>query len=167
MNLPIYQIIHVKSAQLEDVVDLLDRDMNLRRPVALLLKSLSPDEQREVIGLVENWFETHNVSWHFPYPVFCVADHGDAIAHMSVVAELSELPRFYQQKDVKVTVKETQVLERNRLLQQEITNAGPHVMADVGREYGSAHRWVWELARETDFYQSLLRRLRAKGRANG
>lgn len=162
MNLPIYQIINVKSAQLEDIAALLHEDLNLRRPVAYVLKTLGLDEQREVIGVIENWFETHQASWRFPYPVFIVSNYSDAIGHMPVFEDVTQLPRFYNQKDVKVTVKETQVLERNRLLQQEIKNADSHVMANVVREYGLNHKKIWYLANEAHFYEQLLTKLRAR-----
>ena len=162
MNLPIYQIINVKSAQLEDIAALLHEDLNLRRPVAYVLKTLSLDEQREMIGVIENWFETHQVSWRYPYPVFIVSDYSDAIGHMPVFTDVTRLPRFYNQKDVKVTVKETQVLERNRLLQQEIKNADSHETAEVLKAYGINHKKIWYLAKEAHFYEQLLKKLRAK-----
>ncbi len=167
MNLPIYQIINVKSAQLEDIAALLHEDLNLRRPVAYVLKTLNLDEQREVIGVIENWFETHQASWRYPYPVFIVSDYSDAIGHMPVFTEVAHLPRFYNQKDVKVTLKETQVLERNRLLQQEIKNADGHLMAEVVRDYGINHKKIWYLVKEASFYEHLLKKLRVKEDANG
>jgi acyl-CoA synthetase (NDP forming) len=162
MNLPIYQIINVKSAQLEDIAAILHEDLNLRRPVAYVLKTLNLDEQREVIGVIENWFETHQASWRYPYPVFIISDYSDAIGHMPVFTDVTHLPRFYNQKDVKVTVKETQVLERNRLLQQEIKNADSHEMAEVIKEYGINHKKIWYLVKEASFYEQLLKKLRAK-----
>jgi hypothetical protein len=162
MNLPIYQIIYVKSAQLEDIAALLHEDLNLRRPIAYVLKTLSLDEQREVIGVIDNWFETHQASWRYPYPVYIVSDYSDAIGHLPVFAEIAQLPKFYNQKDVKVTVKETQVLERNRLLQQEIKNADAHQVADVVRTYGVNHKKIWYLVKEANFYEQLLIKLRTR-----
>jgi hypothetical protein len=167
MNLPIYQLIHFKSADLEELTLHLNEDMNLRRPVALVLKALSLDQQREVIGLVENWFETHEASWRYPYPIFFVSDFSEAIGHMPVVSAVAALPKFYTQKDVKVTVKESQVLDKNRLLQQEIKNADTHSMAQVIENYGINHKKIWYLVREGDFLARVLERLKAQGARRG
>ncbi|MFP5492946.1 MAG: hypothetical protein ACLGG0_15700 [Bacteriovoracia bacterium] len=167
MNLPIYQIINVKNADLIEIAKLLHEDMNLRRPVVFVVKTLSLDEQREVIGVIGNWFDTHLASWRYPYPVFFVSDLAEAVGFIPIVAEMSALPKFYNQKDTKVTVKESQVLDRNRLLQQEIKNADPHQMAEVVREYGINHKKIWYLVKEGAFYSELLQRLRAKEKVDG
>lgn len=167
MNLPIYQIINVKNADLIEIAKLLHEDINLRRPVAFVVKTLTLDEQREVIGVIGNWFDTHSASWRYPYPVFFVSDLAEAVGFIPIVAEIAILPKFYNQKDTKVTVKESQVLDRNRLLQQEIKNADPHQMAEVVREYGINHKKIWYLVKEGAFYSDLLNRLRAKEKADG
>jgi hypothetical protein len=167
MNLPIYQIITVKNANLIEIAKLLHEDMNLRRPVAFNVKSLSLDEQRDVIGVVGNWFDTHQASWRFPYPVYFVSDLAEGVGYIPIVSEISALPKFYNQKDNKVTVKESQVLDRNRLLQQEIKNADPHQMAEVVREFGINHKKIWYLVQEGVFYSELIKRLRAKEKVDG
>lgn len=167
MNLPIYQIIHIKNADLIDMAAMLHVDMNLHRPVAFVLKTLSLDEQRELIGVIGNWFETHQASCGHPYPVYLVADVAEAVSVVPIVAELSRLPRFFQQKDNKVTVKEAQVLDRNHLLQREIKNTDPHAVTETLRAYGLNHKRIWFLAQETAFYESILKRLRDQEKKRG
>jgi len=152
MNLPIYQMVVIKNADLIELSRHLSEDMNLTRPVAFNVKALSLDEQREVIGVIGNWFETHQASWRYPYPVYFVADVPEAIGFIPVVSRVEELPRFFVQKDSKITVKEAQVIDRNHLLQQEIKNADPHQMASVVQSYGANHKKIFYLAAETQFY---------------
>ncbi len=167
MNLPIYQIINVKSADLIEIAELLHEDLNLRRPVAFVLKTLSLDDQREVVGVVGNWYETHQASWRYPYPVYFVSDLAEAVGHIPIVNDTSALPRFFHQKDAKITVKESQMLDRNRLLQQEVKNADPHQMAEVVREFGINHKKIWYLVREGEFYSKILTKLRQREKQNG
>ena len=72
MSLPIYQHVNVKAIQLEDLKNFLSEDMNTRHPVALNLKPLDLEQQREIIGLIENYFSINNISFMagVSYPVF-------------------------------------------------------------------------------------------------
>lgn len=167
MNLPIYQILHVKNADLVEMAAMLQEGLNLHRPVALVVKSLGPDEQRELVDVIGNWFQTHQASWRFPYPVYIVSDVPEAVSRIPIVAELGQLPRFFQQKDAKITVKEAQVIDRNYLLQREIKNTDAHALAETLRNYGMNHKRIWFLAQETAFLESLLKRLRDKEKPRG
>lgn len=160
MNLPIYQLVQVKNADLIKVSELLSEDINLRRPVAFVVNSLNLDEQREVIGVIENWFETHQASWRFPYPVYIVSDLTEAVGHIPVVKEPKGLPKFFNVKETKITIKESQVLDRNKLIQQEIKNSDPHLMTSVLQDYGINHKKIWYLVNEGFYYEYLLNRLK-------
>jgi hypothetical protein len=167
MNLPIYQQIHIKNADLVQVSEQLYEDMNLHRPVVFVLSSLSIDEQREVIGILNNWFDTHQASWRYPYPVYIISTLTAAVSLIPVVSQLSDLPKFFHSKETKITVKESQILDRNRLLQQEIKNSDPHQMTQVMNEYGIDHKKIWFLVNESSFYEHLWTKLNAKRRSNG
>lgn len=166
MGLPIYQHINVRTIQLEDLKNLLQKEMNSRHPVALNLKHLDLDQQREMIGLIENYFATSNLSFKFPYPVYLVMDHEKTITQMPSVKNLEELPRFFAQKESKMNVKESHLLERNKLLQQEISNVNPEEAHEEIRRYADLHRKVFELEKERLFYRSILNYL-VKGNKNG
>lgn len=162
MNLPIYQIINVRSSQVEDVLAVLHVDMNLRRPVVLTCKGLDRDQQREVIGLIENWFSEGRSSCRFPYPVYIVADHGEALGQVPVVADVAALPKFFNQKELNTNVKEGQIIDRSRLLQQEIRNVDPILASDALRRYGLHHKKIWYLVKEAAFYEEILEKLKKK-----
>lgn len=167
MNLPIYQLVKVESAELEHVTAALRPDMNLRAPVALLLKHMAPDQQREVIGLVENWFAESSVSWRFPYAVYLVSDHGEALGRIPVVSEVSALPRFFAQKEGKTSVREGEVAHGNRLLQQQLRNTDV-AKVDAGLAgYAAHHRELWALSNEAEFYRGILRVLSKRRGAHG
>lgn len=162
MNLPIYQIINIRSAQFEDVLSVLTSEMNLRRPVALVCKNMDRDQQREVIGYVENWFSESDSSYNFPYPVYVVADYGEAIGRVSVVTDVASLPRFFAQKELNTNVKESQIVDRNWLLQQSIRNADPKQTNETLKHYGLLHKKIWFLVKEAAFYEEILTKLKKK-----
>jgi hypothetical protein len=166
MSLPIYQHINVRTIQLEDLKNYLHRDMNAKHPVALNLKHLDLDQQREMVGLVENFFSTNNLSFKFPYPIYLVMDQDKTITRMPTVKTTEELPRFFNQKDTKMNVKESHLLGRNKLLQQEIKNSDAESVHENIQSYGNMHRKVFELEKERLFYRSVLNRL-VKASKNG
>ena len=166
MSLPIYQHINIRTFQLDDLKNFLHREMNLKHPVAINIKHLEFDQQHEVVGLIENFFETNNLSYKFPYPIYLVMDHQKTITQMPSVSSLEELPKFFNQKESKMNVKESHLIGRNRLLQQEIKNADTEVIQTNIDKYGSIHRRVYEMEKERLFYRSILNRI-VKAMKNG
>ncbi len=160
MSLPVYQVIQVKTSSLEDLSELLKKDMNLRHPVVLNLLALDLDSQREFIGLIENFFVSENISFKFPYGVYLVSIHEPSISLMPIVSSMDRLPKFFQQKEGRMNVKESHLAGRNKLLQQEVANADSALHQSEVRSYALFHRRIFELEKERDFCLDLLNRLR-------
>jgi hypothetical protein len=159
MNLPIYQHVNIKTIQLEDLQNFLNPDMNSTHPVALNLKQLDLEQQREIVGLIENYFSTNNHSFKYPYPVYLIMDHDKTITRMSSVKTVEELPKFFSQKESKMNVKESHLIGRNKLLQQAIKNIDSEQIQGDIQNYGILHRKVYDLEKERLFYRSILNRL--------
>lgn len=145
MNIPFYHVFSPKSSSYEELNTLLTPQMNLRHPVVLSLKSLEFDVQREFIGLIENFFSLHNMNYNFPYPIYILTDHESSISNLSLIKELAELPSFYKKKEGKMNVKETHLLSKNKLLQQEISNTDTQMTSEALEEFGKMHATIYEL----------------------
>lgn len=159
MSLPVYQHINLGSASLDNLTAILVPDINLKHAVAINLKTLSFDDQREVIGLIENHFVSHNLSFKFPYPVYLISDHERSITRIPLVNDIKELPKFYVQKESRMNVKESHLAGKNKLLQQEIKNTDSSANNQDIETYGESHRIIYELEIERKFYRSILNRL--------
>lgn len=166
MNLPIYQHINLKSASLEDLNHVLHPEINFKHPVSINLKNLDLDEQREAIGLIENYFVSQNLSFKFPYPIILISDHEPSITKIPLVAESQFLPKFFSSKESKMNVKETHLAGKNKLLQQEIMNSDSSTNITDIENYGQAHRIIYELEIERKFYRSILSQI-LKVKKNG
>jgi hypothetical protein len=160
MNLPLYQHINLNSASLEELENLLRTDLNLRHPVALNLKALDLDQQREVIGLIENYFVSNNLSYKFPYPIYLITDHERTISKVPVVQETSDLPKFFSQRESKMNVKETHLAGRNKLLQQVVKNSDASASSVYIENYAESHRVIYEHELERNFYHSIIENLK-------
>ena len=145
---------------------MLHPDINLKHPVVFNLKSLDLDQQREMIGLIENYFSSNNISFKFPYPIYLVSDHEISITKVPLVHESNELPKFYTQRESKMNVKETHLAGKNKLLQQEVKNCDASANLSDIENYGYSHRVIYELEQERKFYRSILNKL-LKARKNG
>lgn len=159
MSLPVYQTINLKSSSLEELSSLLTSDLNLKHPVVINARSLDFDQQREVIGLIENWFVSNGVSFKFPYPVYVLTEQERTISNLPLLKSSEELPKFFAQKESKMNVKEAHLAGKNKLLQQEVQNSDAHSTESSIRMFGAIHRQVFELEEERLFYRSLIKRL--------
>lgn len=159
MSLPVYQHLNLASASLDYLSNILNPELNLKHPVSMNLKNLDLDDQREVIGLIENYFVSNNLSFKFPYPVYVISDHEKSISKMPLVNDIKELPRFYVQKESRMNVKEAHLAGKNKLLQQEIKNTDASSNVKDIETYGEAHRIIYELDIERKTYRAILNQL--------
>src|SRR5665647_1287361 len=156
MSLPIYHHINVRSAQLDDIQSILVPELNLRRPVVFNLKTLKFYSQLEVIGLIENYFVSNNLSYKFPYAVYFLTDHEATVTKMPSVKIQEELPRFFSQKETKMNVRETHVIGKNKLLQMEVKNSDAELTQQQLQKYADLHRTIRDNETERFFYRSIL-----------
>ena len=159
MSLPVYQHINLKTGSLDELNAILNQELNLKHPVTIGLKALDLDQQRELIGLIENYFVSHNLSFKFPYPVYLISDHEASITKVPLVKRPEELPKFYTQRDSKMNVKESHLAGKNKLLQQEVRNSDASSNTKDALNYGESHRMIYELEQERKFYRLILNRL--------
>jgi hypothetical protein len=166
MNLPSYHNYNLRTASFEELNSLLTPEINLKHPVVINMKGLDQDQQRELIGLIENYFVTHNISFKFPYPVYIMTEHEGSISNLPLVRNPQELPRFFIPREGKMNVKETHLAGKNKLLQQEIRNADSELSEESLKAYARSHREIFELEEEILFYRSLMNKL-IKAKING
>ncbi len=159
MNLPIYQIIYLKSGQIEELnIHLVDQ-INFRGPVVFELAHLDQDQQRETIGIIENYFSTKNISYLFPYPVYISSSFNESISHMPMVKSQADLPRFFKHKDGKLMPKDSLILNKNKLYQQEIKNSDPTLTQLTIKRFSAYHKRMHIIEHEKNFYQNILTKI--------
>lgn len=166
MSLPFFHTYNMKSSSFEELSSILTPELNLRYPVVINLKALDKDQQRETIGLIENYFVSNNLSYLFPYPVYIITVHESSISGLPLVRSADELPRFYQSREGKMNVKESHLAGKNKLLQLEIHNTDAGSNELQLESYGQIHREIFEQDLERVFYRSILNKL-MKMRING
>jgi hypothetical protein len=159
MSLPIYKQIDILPDKIDGIHHFLHEQINLKTPIIINLKRLNLDQQRECIGIIENFFMTRGLSYHFPYPVYLVMDHERTISEMPSVRDVKNLPKFFNQKEVKLNVKESYLSQKNHLLQVEISNTDSQKAQTEIQTYSLLHKKIFNLEKENIFYRSLYDKL--------
>jgi hypothetical protein len=159
MTLPIYKHIKIKKYQRGDITNILRPDLNLKQPIAIQIKNLSLDEQWEIIKLVESYFSTIDQSYKFPYPIYIISHHGQGRTKVPLVSDEKHLPKFFYKKESRVNVKESNIADKNSLIQKEIINSVNSETQIKINKYGAGHREVFERNKEIKFYRYILREL--------
>ncbi len=159
MNLPVYQFLNLNASNIDDLETLIKPELNFRTPCVINLLELDPDLQRETIGLIENAFTSVNSSFLFPYPVYLITVHEPSITRMPVAGKIEHLPKFFNQRESRLNVKESHILSKNRLLQQEIRNTDPYQNREELERYANYHRQLFAGEEERRFLRELLTRL--------
>jgi hypothetical protein len=159
MNLPIYQQVTIRHYSIEELEGFLTPELNVKHPVVLNIRALDHDQQREYIGVIENYYDTNGISYKFPYAIYIVSDHEPSITNMPLLSRLEDLPKFYLQKEAKVTTKENQLLGKNRLLQLQLKNTNSVEAGEQLATYASNHRTIFDLEEERRYYTKILNKL--------
>ena len=159
MDLPKYKHVTISKYAPEELEHFFHKEMNLNSPVAVDIKQLSLDHQKEILGLIQNFIMQVNGSYLFPYPIFLITDLDQAMSSMPIVKNITALPRFFNHKESKINVKESQVLGKNRLLQKEVMNTDFQQNQLKIEEFATRHKLINRLESERAFYRSLLNKL--------
>lgn len=148
-----------RSSSYDDLGNILSEQLNLKHPVVISLKNLEFDVQREFIGLIENYFTSKNLDYNFPYPVFILTDHESSISNISLIKDTNDLPLFYKKKEGKMNVKESHLLSKNKLLQQEMHNTDTKQCQNALDDFGRMHAIIHDLEVERLILKDLLAKL--------
>jgi hypothetical protein len=135
---------------------------NLKNAVLFDLLALSSDEQREFLGLVENFLNLKNQSFNFPYPVYFLSLQDQSISALNLIQSMNDLPKFYRPRDIKLSIKESQLLLKTKLLQQEIKNTEENQPERSIKSFAKKHRNIHLLEEERLSYLMILNKLKKK-----
>lgn len=156
MNLPIYKHIKIKKYNREDLANLLHPDLNLRQPIVFHLKNLHVDIQMEIINILESYYSTLNLSYKYPYPLYLIAHLNPCLSNITIVSDEKDLPKFFSKKETRISTKESNIAEKNSLLQKELKNSVDFKTQDMINLLGENHKKVYLLEKEIKKYRKIL-----------
>jgi hypothetical protein len=158
MGLAFYQFHIFTNDFKQELNGILTTDLNLGNPQVIDLRKLSNDEQRIATVMVEDYFSTHNLSLHFPYPIYVLSELTEKF-NVTTLKRESDLPRFFSKRPGKMNVKETHLSDKNALLQREIKNSDNLNNTINLKNFSYYHHRIFIGERERYFYELILKRL--------
>jgi hypothetical protein len=159
MNLPVYKFIKLKNNFQDDINSIFKSDLNLKSPVVFNLSDLSYEITEQIVKFIETYFKVHNLSLRFPYPVYIISKYEWIESEISFFQNEKNLPHFFSKKDTKINIKESQLVLKTKLLQQELVSADPSSYEKKIESYSKKHRLIYELEVERRSYQNILNHL--------
>jgi hypothetical protein len=159
MNLPVYKFIKIKNNFQEEITSILSSDLNLKSPIVFNLNELTSEMCGQIVTLIETYFKVNNISLKFPYPVYVISKYTGLESEISIFQNEKDLPHFFSKKDSKINLKESQILLKTKLLQQELVSADPSSYKEKIKNYSKKHKIIFELETERLAYQGILKKL--------
>ncbi len=153
-----YQQIIATSDSIEKLIELLPAELNHKKPISINLMNLNTDEQKELIGLLENYLTSTNTSYLYPYPIYIISNLSASISNMLIVHSKDQLPKLYQEKsDTRLNSKDQKVLTKNKLLQHEIANTNFQIDQETIKAFAQKHKEILRLDKYNHFLKKLLK----------
>jgi hypothetical protein len=140
----------------EELTELLFDDLNIQNPVVFDLRSLSIDDQKKAIVLIEEFFLTKNLSYNFPYPIYALSGYKDESSGLTSLRSEREIPLFFTKISGKMNLKENHLKEKNALIQRQIKNSDHDRCSEVLKDYSYTHKKIYLEEQERLFYKSIL-----------
>lgn len=162
MNLPIEKKIKLKETDLDHLNQILRENDNLTCPLVFDLLELKDELQKEFIGAIENYYITQNQSFSLPYPIYVLTKFEKTISELNLLQSEKNLPHFYRYRDIKLNIKESQILIKTKLLQQEIKNLNETDSEKNLKQFGRNHKKIYLLEEERTKYLSILNKLKKR-----
>jgi hypothetical protein len=165
MSFPIYKIIKIQDSYFDHLQSIILQNTNQTQPIVFDALLLDIDQQREFVGLVENFYVTNEISFKFPYPIYIITLNENSISRISLIKSIKNLPVFFKDRELKLNVKESNALAKNNMLQIEIKNVDENTRESCLKTYSQFHKEVYELEIERKIYLDVLNRLKRKSRS--
>ena len=161
MTFPVYQKNSLRINQEADLDKLITKEINLYNPVIVEFKTTSKEEETKLIHLFQRHLEQLQINPRFPYAIYVITLL-EIERPLSFVCLRSrdEIPKFFTQKDARLNLKESHLMDKIRLLQQESRNCSSLENIHSLQKYANAHRLIHVLDQERMAYKKLLRRLK-------
>ena len=165
MAFPVYPKNSLKISSDSDLGLLINNEINLRFPVIIEFISSSQEEDTKLIQHLQKRLNDLNVNPGFPYPIYAITtSEPDQTITFTCLRSKNEIPKFFLQKDGRLNLKESNLLDKIKLLQQETFNCSSVENMKIIKKYAYSHRLINSLDQERTSYLNLLKRLKKSGK---
>jgi len=159
MALPFYKFITILENDLSNFEIILKNESNRKHPLVFDTSELDPENQRKIIGHIEDFYSKQNKSHRFPYPIYILTILSRNSSNLSLISSIKQLPHFYHFQNLKCSEAEKKMLKANDLIQQEIINTDTQDVERNLKLFSRSHKRIALLEAERNCYQTLLKKI--------
>lgn len=146
MAIPVYQYIELKRHTPQSIEKQLSGIDHSEAPIVLDLTQLH-EHQLDALKTIEDFFAQNDFPF-FPYSVYILSDYKGYTGPLFVVKEKKHLPQFFFKKNKILANKETSLLHKIELKQENFRNLLPSEYLESLLVYSSGHK---EISRKQHF----------------
>lgn len=154
---PIVKQIELLSETLANIIQFLDEQSFNERPHVISLQKF-PEKQIELVQVLDDYF----IDKSFIYPVYILSQVTDYPTRLTLIQELSEVPRYYKQKSKQLNIKENLVFSKIKLKQNQLTNINMLEIKPILDQYAYDHKIIYEKECFNEFLTDVIRGIRNK-----
>lgn len=159
MGIPSYKQVHIRYTNKLEIYNQLKAFQFGKNPYIFIITHL--EKQQEAIQSLENYFIEYDIE-STPYPIFILANQNVNSSIIEVVQSMDQVPQFFHQKVKTPNIKEQAVLAKLDLKKENLSKLRSEDYNPILRNYSSFHKEIYELTREANFYETILKKMEDK-----
>ena len=154
-----YKFVKIRNTSAEEIRKNLTIDINLKQPVVFDLRELNFEISQDFITTINYFFKSKGISFKYPYPLYIISNYDYENSEITIFQNEKDLPRFFSKKNSKTNLRESQLVSKTRLLQQEIKNSDPTSYELRIKNFSKKHKIIFQLEIERQNYQKIITEL--------
>lgn len=154
---PIVKTIELLSDKQLNIVQLLNDQCFNERPHLISLQKF-PEKQVELIQILDDYFIDKSII----YPIYILTSVVDYPTQLSLVEDVSEVPKYYKQKNKQLNIKENLVFNKIKLKQNQLKNINQNEIRPIVDRYAYDHKIVFEHECFNNFMLEIIKGIRKK-----
>ena len=163
MRLPVYEKITPTDFSIESLKSLFISKLVGDIPCYIILPNLARNQVEQFLDNILKTLQTLRVHPVIPYPVYIITDMIQSHDELLLIKSERKLPQHFLKKSKRLKPKDQTLLNKVDVNSKKIQNSDIEDTLNELKSFISPHRTLFELSKEVDFYEDLLKQLESKG----
>lgn len=159
MHIPIYNYIMIKFDHKSAVFEQLNSLRFGKMPY--LFDVTNVEDEQAAITFIDDFIDQYNVSI-FPYPVYIISNFLHCSKRLETFSSIFECPQFFNLTVRNISKNEQILLDRLELKIEKLKQIKDSNYFQNINEYAKEHKEIYQLTRESIFFEKILQKLENK-----
>lgn len=154
MSIPVYKEHILQAITGEGLVEIFNKNLG-ESPIVIHITHMR-DKQIEAIRFIEKYVIEKQIPYKFPYPIYIISAVEKPDSLFKIFKTRNDLPEYYGKKDKKPNIRESQIINKNKLYQNKIRSHFDNSVIDYLNEEAVKQKFLYNLVKEGVFYETLI-----------